>query len=55
LYEKARVRDFALEKDILIVPITVGGSANSSFRDQHVRINLVGRKCSLSFCHGRYL
>jgi hypothetical protein len=54
LYEEDRVRDFALQKDILLVPIILGGSADSSFRDQLVRIGLVGRKCSLSFLHGRY-
>jgi hypothetical protein len=55
LYEEDRVRDFALEKDNLIVPIILGGSASSSFREHLVGIGPVGRKCPLSFLHGATL
>jgi hypothetical protein len=55
LYEVDRVRDFALEKDILMVPIILGGSASPSFSDQLVGIGPVGRNCPLSFLHGATL
>jgi hypothetical protein len=52
LNEEDRVRDSTLEKDILIIPIVLGGSASTSFRGQLAGIALVGRKCPMSFLHG---
>jgi hypothetical protein len=52
LYEEDRVRDAALQKDILIVRVILGGSASPGFREQLAGIGTVGRKCPLSFLHG---
>jgi hypothetical protein len=55
LNEQDRVRDFTLEKDILIVPVVLGGSTGASLCEQLVGIVLVGPKCRLSFSHGASL
>jgi hypothetical protein len=55
LNEENKVRGFALEKDLLIVPIIRGSSASPSLCERLVGIGLVGRKYPLSFLHGATL
>ena len=52
LNEEDRVRDFALDKDILTVLIIGGDSASPNLREELVGIILFGPKCRLRFLQG---